>query len=72
MSKYRRPNIGKRRRIKIDGENYYLIVTDGPDGPAVDITCPRENAPENVRMRHAVETITNNINEMLAEARHAA
>lgn len=65
------PNTGKRRRIEIDGENYYLIVTDGPDGFAVDITCPRENAPENIRMRRAVEVITCNINEMLAEVRHA-
>lgn len=61
------PNLGKRRRLKLEGENYYLIVTVGPDGPAVDITCPRENAPENVRMRRIVESITAGINDIFAE-----
>ena len=62
-----KPNVGKRRRINIEGENYYLIVTNGDDGPSVDITCPRENSPENIRMRTISETITTNVNEMLSE-----
>lgn len=61
------PNTGKRRRLTLEGEHYYLIVTVGPDGPAVDITCPRENAPENVRMCRIVESITAGINEIFAE-----
>lgn len=65
------PNIAKRSRISIDGENWYLIVSIGPEGPAVDITCPRENAPENARMRGFMENITRNINELFAELSHA-
>lgn len=67
MSHGHTPNTGKRRRLTLEGENYYLIVTVGPDGPAVDITCPRENAPENMRMRCIVEAITAGINEIFAE-----
>lgn len=66
------PNTGKRRRVTIDGEYYYLIVTTGPDGAAVDITCPRENAPEHAKLRGILETITSNITEMLMEVGHAA
>lgn len=64
------PNTGKRRRIPVEGESWYLIVTIGPEGPAVDITCPRENAPENARMRGFMENITRNINELFAEVAH--
>ena len=65
------PNIAKRSRISIDGESWYLIVSIGPDGPSVDITCPRENAPENARMRGFMEGLTRNINELFTELSHA-
>ena len=66
------PNVGLRRRITIDGEHYYLIVTDGPDGWTVDITAPRENAPENARLRGILESLCGAVSEMIAEVRHDA
>lgn len=65
------PNHGIRRRLTLDGEHYYLIVTAGPDGAAVDITCPRENAPEHAKLRGILEAVTSSITEMLAEVDHA-
>lgn len=66
------PNVGLRRRVRIEGEHYYLVVTRGPDGYAVDVTCPRENAPDNTRVRGIVETLTAHINHLLAEVHDAA
>lgn len=66
------PNLGKRRRVTIDGEHYYVIVTNGPDGWQVDCTCPRENAPENGKLRGAIEKICAAINGLSAEVAHAA
>lgn len=66
------PNVGLRRRISIEGESYYLVVTWGPDGYAVDVTCPRKNAPDNRRVRCIVETLTAHINHMLTEVRNDA
>lgn len=66
------PNTGLRRRITVDGEHYYLIVTDGPDGLWLDCTAPRENAPENARMRAILEGICDAATEMIAEVRHDA
>lgn len=60
-------NIGKRRRLTIDEENYYLVVTDGADGWQIDITCPRENAPENMKLRGILEKICAAVNELSAE-----
>lgn len=37
---------GQRRRITVDGEHYYLIVT-----------CARENAPERAATRRIVDQI---------------
>ncbi|MGI6655276.1 MAG: hypothetical protein ACOX5Z_00290 [Desulfobulbus sp.] len=56
---------GRRKRLVIDGENYYLVVTSGPDGPHVCCTCPRENAPDNLRMRAAVDALCIEITSML-------
>lgn len=63
------PNTGLRRRITVDGEHYYLIVTDGPDGLQLDVTAPRENAPENARLRGILETICGAATKMIAEVR---
>lgn len=49
--------VGYRHRLQIGGENYYLIVDRGPDGPCINITCPRENAPENAQMRQILERV---------------
>ena len=56
---------GQRRRIEIGGENYYIIVTRGENGPHVCATCPRENAPERREIRAVVERICKAITEML-------
>lgn len=63
------PNTGLRRRLTIDGEHYYLIVTDGPDGLRLDATAPRENAPDNLRLRGILDTICAAATEMIAEVR---
>lgn len=58
---------GTRRRISINGENYYLIVTRGEHGPHICVTCPRENAPENRRIRGALEGLCDEITKDLRE-----
>ena len=47
---------GQRRRIEIDGEHYYIILTWDDGAASIDITCPRENAPENTHLRAVLET----------------
>lgn len=54
--------LGYRGRVIIDGENYYITVTDGDEGFRVTITCPRENSPENTKLRTMMEQISTNIN----------
>ena len=56
---------GQRRRIEIDGEHYYIIVTNGESGPHVCATCPRENAPERMETRQVVERLCETITEMM-------
>lgn len=48
---------GQRRRITVDGEHYYLIVTRGPDGWHICATCARENALERAATRRIVDQI---------------
>ena len=50
--------VGKRIRVCIDKENYYLTATRAVDG-GIDFTptVPRENDPSMSRERMAVETI---------------
>ena len=56
---------GIRRRIEIGGENYYIIVTRGENGPHVCATCPRENAPEQREIRAVLETVCEMITEVM-------
>ena len=49
-----------RRKIVIDGENYYLII--GKD--FVMATTPHENRPENEKMRKVVDMICHEITEV--------
>lgn len=56
---------GIRRRIEIGGENYYIIVTFGENGPHVCATCPRENAPERREVRVVLEQVCETITEMM-------
>ena len=56
---------GIRRRIEIGGENYYIIVTFGENGPHVRATCPRENAPERREVRVVLEQVCETITEMM-------
>ena len=56
---------GIRRRIEIGGENYYIIVTFGENGPHVCATCPRENAPERREVRVVLEQVCETITEMI-------
>lgn len=52
-----------RKRIKIDNENYYLIV--GKD--FIHATCPRENAPENVKVRAILDQVCEAISAIRRE-----
>ena len=56
---------GIRRRIEIGGENYYIIVTFGENGPHVCATCPRENAPERREVRAVLDQVCETITEMM-------
>ena len=56
---------GQRRRIEIDGEHYYIILTWDDGAASIDITCPRENAPDNAKMRAVLETVCSTITEMM-------
>ena len=56
---------GIRRRIEIGGENYYIVVTHGDNGPHICATCPRENAPERREIRDVVERICEAVTGML-------
>lgn len=46
-----------RRRVEIDGKNYYVVVGE----TFVDITPPRENRPENLKTRVMLETLCREI-----------
>ena len=56
---------GQRRRIEIDGEHYYIIVTWEDGSPTVLATCPRENAPERREVRAVLEQVCETITEMM-------
>lgn len=49
-----------RKKVVIDGENYYLTI--GPN--FVHPTTPYENRPENEKLRRIVETICDVITEV--------
>ena len=51
------PDEGKRVRLNLFGENYYLCVLKLEDGFDFVPTVPRENDPMMSRERLAVETI---------------
>ena len=51
------PESGKRIRISLFGENYYLTATRGVDGFDFIATVPRENDPAMSRERMAIDTI---------------
>lgn len=63
-----RPNVGKRRRVNIEGEYYYLVCSNGADGPAVDITADCD-VPIYSKTKRIVETLCNRINDLFEEAR---
>lgn len=50
-----------RERMKIEGENYYLIVGDD----FVRVTCPYENRPDNIKMRMVIDLICDKISEIM-------
>lgn len=52
---------GKRRRIEIAGENYYLFVGDRH----VDCTIPHENRPENIEQRVLINTLCKEISKLM-------
>ena len=51
------PDEGRRVRMELFGENYYLCVLKLEDGFDFVPTVPRENDPRMSRERLAVETI---------------
>lgn len=59
--------VGKRKRISIFGENYYITVTRAIDGIDFTPTVPRENDPAMSRERLAIETICTELSEMTRE-----
>jgi len=52
---------GKRRRVEINGENYYLLLSDNH----IDITVPFENRPENVETRVLLNTLCKEISKLM-------
>ena len=62
------PNVGKRRRISIEGEDYYLVCSNGTDGPAVDITADCDVPPYS-KTKRIVETLCAHINDLFEEER---
>lgn len=64
------PNLGSRRKLTLEGERYYLTVTNGPDGPAVELTCAHD-VPPHSRTRKIAETLCGTINDMFG-GDHAA
>ena len=64
------PNLGKRRRLTLEGETYYLLVTAGGDGWTVEISAGHD-APPHSRTRRIIETMVEEINAMIAEVAHA-
>lgn len=65
------PNTGQRRRIEIEGERYYLLVTQGADGWTVEISADSD-VPPHSRTRRVIETLVLTINETIREVAHAA
>lgn len=57
---------GKRRRIEIAGQNYYIFVGDSH----VDVTLPYENRPENIEQRVLVNTLCKEISKLM-QLRHS-
>ena len=60
---------GKRIRLELFGENYYLGVFKTEDGFDFIPTVPRENDPRMSRERLAVETICRALGEATRGAR---
>lgn len=65
------PNLGKRRKISIEGERYYLLVTQGGDGWTVEISAAHD-VPPHSRTRRAIESLVEEINHTIREVRDAA
>lgn len=69
--KLSRPNLGKRRKISIEGERYYLLVTQGGDGWTVEISAAHD-VPPHSKTRRIVETLVEAVNGLVREARDAS
>jgi hypothetical protein len=52
---------GVRKRIVIDGKNFYLTVGT----TFVDCTVPYENRPENLKLRQIVDSLCEQISEVM-------
>ena len=52
---------GKRRKETIDGENYYILLTD----THLDITTPFENRPENIKQRVIINHLCKSISKLM-------
>ena len=65
------PNIGKRRKIDLEGEHYYLLVTAGADGWTVEISAGHDVPPYS-RTRRAIEALVEEINKTIQEVRDAS
>ena len=52
-----------RKRVVIDGENFYLVVGK----TFVDVTVAHENRPENLKKRLMLQTLCDEITTVLKE-----
>ena len=53
----------KRKRMEINGKNFYLVV--GKD--FIEATVPHENRPESLDLRNIVDTLCTEASELLRE-----
>jgi len=54
---------GKRKKIVIDNENFYITITPN----SVTATVPFENRPENLKLRQIIDSICETITTTLEE-----
>lgn len=55
--------IGKRKRVELWGQNFYLTVTRN----SVDITVPYENRPEQLELRLTIDKLCKEITSLMEQ-----
>jgi len=57
-----------RRKMVIDGEHFYLVVGK----TFIQCVVPRENSPEQSKLRDTIETMCTHVTELLQKAEQEA